>query len=78
MKIAKWGNSLAVRIPAAVSEQLGFQEGDEVRIDAVGGKLVAAKELTVEEMRERVRNLRGLIPADYKFKRSDAYDDDEY
>ncbi len=27
MKVAKWGNSLAIRIPAAVAEQAGLKEG---------------------------------------------------
>ena len=32
MKVAKWGNSLAVRLPAAVVEALQLQDGDEVEI----------------------------------------------
>ena len=78
MKVAKWGNSLAIRIPAGVAAELGFAEGDQIKIEPKDGKLVAEKELTIEEMRERVRKLRGMIPAGYKFKRSDAYEDDEY
>jgi antitoxin MazE len=29
MQVAKWGNSLAIRLPAIVVEALGLQEGDE-------------------------------------------------
>ncbi len=32
LKIQKWGNSLAVRIPASVARQAGFQEGQPIRI----------------------------------------------
>ena len=32
MQIAKWGNSLAVRLPAAVVEALELKEGDEIEI----------------------------------------------
>jgi antitoxin MazE len=32
MQVAKWGNSLAVRLPAAVVEALELKEGDEVEI----------------------------------------------
>ena len=78
MKISKWGNSLAIRIPVDVAESLGLAEGDKVKVESKDGKLVAEKEITKEEALERVRALRGLIPADYKFKRSDAYEDDEY
>ena len=78
MKVSKWGNSLAIRIPSEVAEELGFAEGDQVKIESLNGKLVAEKEKTIEELLADVRKLRGLIPADYKFKRSDAYDEDEY
>ena len=30
MKCSKWGNSLAVRLPAAIVEVLGLKEGDDV------------------------------------------------
>ena len=36
MRIAKWGNSLAVRLPASVVETLGLQEGDEIEITVAG------------------------------------------
>ncbi|HZV21679.1 MAG TPA: AbrB/MazE/SpoVT family DNA-binding domain-containing protein, partial [Hyphomicrobiales bacterium] len=36
MRVAKWGNSLAVRLPASVVEALGLQEGDEVEIVIAG------------------------------------------
>ena len=35
MRVAKWGNSLAVRLPASV-KTLGLQEGDEVAIVIAG------------------------------------------
>ena len=36
-QLAKWGNSLAVRIPKAVAEQARLQEGDPIVIEAVDG-----------------------------------------
>lgn len=77
MKISKWGNSLAIRIPGDVARDLGFSKGDDVTVAASNGQLVASKKPTKEELFARLRNLRGMIPADYKFKRSDAYDDEE-
>jgi antitoxin MazE len=38
--IAKWGNSLAVRIPQAIAEQVQIQAGSEINIDIVDGKIV--------------------------------------
>ncbi len=33
MKVARWGNSLALRLPAAVVEALALKEGDDVQVD---------------------------------------------
>jgi antitoxin MazE len=32
MQVAKWGNSLAVRLPAALVQALGIAEGDDVEL----------------------------------------------
>jgi len=37
VQVAKWGNSLAVRIPKAVAEQARLQEGDSLVIEALEG-----------------------------------------
>ena len=36
MQVAKWGNSLAVRLPATVVEALALKEGDEIEIHVAG------------------------------------------
>ena len=75
MQVSKWGNSLAVRLPAKLIAQLGLHEGDEIEIVKARGKTL---EITKVERREealkKLRAMRGLVPADYKFSRSDAYD----
>jgi antitoxin MazE len=38
MQVAKWGNSLAVRLPAAVVEALALKEGDEIEIHVAGAR----------------------------------------
>lgn len=38
-QVAKWGNSLAVRIPKAAAEQAGLQEGDAIAIEASEGRV---------------------------------------
>jgi antitoxin MazE len=40
MRIARWGNSLAVRLPKAVAEQAGLDEGTQVDVAVEGGRLV--------------------------------------
>ena len=36
MRVAKWGNSLAVRLPQSVVELLKLKEGDSIEIHVVG------------------------------------------
>ena len=31
MQVSKWGNSLAIRLPAAVVDVLGLKAGDDIR-----------------------------------------------
>jgi antitoxin MazE len=38
-QLAKWGNSLAVRIPKSVAEQARIQEGDAILIEVVNGRV---------------------------------------
>ncbi len=38
--ISKWGNSLGLRLPRALSAELGVSEGQKVDIRAEGGRLV--------------------------------------
>lgn len=52
-QLAKWGNSLAVRIPKAVAEQAHLQEGDSIMIEALKGRVElrpAEKIPTLEEL----------------------------
>ena len=77
MKVSKWGNSLAVRLPSAVTDRLNLKEGDEVdvSIDESGrAELVRklTKEQEIAEAMERLKKFRGRIPADFKFDREEA------
>ncbi len=42
-KVKKWGNSLAIRIPKAFANQVGFQQDGEVDISVVDGQLVVSQ-----------------------------------
>ena len=73
MQIAKWGNSLAVRLPAVVVEALGLKEGDEVEIHVADRKTFGvARKLARNELLKRLRGFRGRLPADFKFDRDEA------
>ncbi|WP_044559927.1 AbrB/MazE/SpoVT family DNA-binding domain-containing protein [Azospirillum sp. B4] len=73
MQVAKWGNSLAIRLPAAVVEALELKEGDEIEIHVADDREFAvARKPGREELLKRLRSLRGRLPADFKFDRGDA------
>jgi len=73
MQVAKWGNSLAIRIPAAVVEALALQPGDEVEVRVVGERdFVLARKPGREDLLERLRAFRGRLPADFVFDRDEA------
>lgn len=70
MQVAKWGNSLAVRLPASVVEALGLKEGDDIEIHAhQSGAFSVSKKPTADERIARLRSYRGRLPADFKFDR---------
>ncbi len=70
MQVSKWGNSLAVRLPAAVVEALDLKEGDDIEIDIVGARVFEIKKRPgASELLARLRQYRGRLPADFKFDR---------
>ncbi len=73
MKVAKWGNSLAIRMPAEVVEVLDLKEGDEVQVRVDGKReLTVSRKPDIEELFARLRKHRGLLPADFTFNREEA------
>jgi len=73
MQVAKWGNSLAVRLPAAVVEALTLKAGDDIEIHVAGVRTFEiAKRPQARELLARLRKFRGRLPADFKFDRVDA------
>lgn len=73
MLVAKWGNSLAIRLPAAVVEALGLREGDDVTLQATGPRtLEVDKTPSAAELLARLRKFRGRLPKDFKFDRLEA------
>jgi antitoxin MazE len=40
VRLAKWGNSLGLRVPNALARQLGFEAGREVEVRCADGALV--------------------------------------
>lgn len=72
MQVAKWGNSLAVRLPATVVDVLRLKEGDEIEIHVADDRQFAVtRKPTREHLLARLRAFRGRLPADFKFDRDE-------
>jgi len=73
MQVAKWGNSLAVRIPAAVVDALALKEGDDVEIHITGERdFTLDKKPATKTLLARLRHYRGRLPKDFHFDRMEA------
>jgi len=73
MQVGKWGNSLAVRLPAAVVDALQLKEGDEIEIEVAGTRLFrVARDRTREQALERLLALARPMPPGFRFVRDEA------
>jgi antitoxin MazE len=73
MQVSKWGNSLAVRLPAEVVEALNLKEGDQVEIRVADSReFKVRRDPTREKALARLRRLRRPLPAGFVFDRADA------
>jgi antitoxin MazE len=77
MQVSKWGNSLAIRLPAAVVKALDLKEGDDVTVHVTGkANLEVEKTPDRRELLARLRKYRGRLPADFRFDRLEAHERD--
>jgi antitoxin MazE len=75
MQVSRWGNSLAVRLPAAVVEALKLQEGDDIEIHIVDSRTFEIdKSASNEELLARLRKFRGRMPEGFRFDRLEAHE----
>ena len=79
MQVAKWGNSLGVRLPMALVHQLGISEGDEINVVPMPKRnksdvptVQVSREPTRQELIESMRKYRGYWPLGAKFDREEA------
>ena len=74
MQVSRWGNSLAIRLPAALVKALALKEGDEVTIHIAAPRaLEVSPKASQEESLRRLCTFRGRMPANFKFDRDDAH-----
>lgn len=78
MQVAKWGNSLAVRLPVALVQELGIQDGDELQLKPSARRSKSSPSLTVTRLPSKsdrlmaMRKHRAPFPVDFVFNRDEA------
>jgi antitoxin MazE len=73
MRVAKWGNSLAVRLPDSVVKALKLKTGDEIDIVATGARrFEVGRDRSREQALERLRKLKKPLPKGFRFDRNEA------
>lgn len=72
MKVARWGNSLAVRLPADLVQSMGLIEGDEIIVrNAAPKELALMREDARQRALARIAARRWVLPPDWKIDRND-------
>lgn len=73
MQVSRWGNSLAVRLPAVVVEALSLKEGDDIEIRIADARVFEInRKPGTDERLARLRQFRNKLPADFRFDRDEA------
>jgi antitoxin MazE len=75
MRVAKWGNSLAIRLPDVVVKALQLKTGDDVEVIVSGSKQFAIrKDRSRETALKKLRALKKPLPKGFRFDREAAND----
>lgn len=75
MQVAKWGNSLAVRLPADLVRELGLREGDRIELEAASkGHMVVTRYPRPDEVLRGLRQFRGRLSASDRLNRDEAHE----
>ena len=73
MRISKWGNSLAVRLPRKVVEALKLKEGDHIEVVVAGKRQFAiAHDPHRKAALSRLKALQRPLPPGFRFDREEA------
>ena len=75
MQVSKWGNSLAIRLPAAVVEALDLKDGDQIEVRIAGAReFEVGRDRSRERAIERLRRLRRPLPPGFTFDRMKTHE----
>lgn len=74
MQVAKWGNSLVVRLPAELVRELGLKEGDQIDMVKDEGAIFVRRQPRADEILRELRRFRGKLPRDARLSRDEAHE----
>lgn len=75
MQVSKWGNSLAIRLPAAVVEALKLKEGEDIEVRVAGSReLEVSRDKSRQRALETLRKLSRPLPPGFVFDREEAHE----
>ena len=74
MQVARWGNSLAVRLPVELVRELGLKEGDQVDLRADESGLAVRRHPRPEEVLADLERFGGRLPASKRLTRDEAHE----
>lgn len=73
MRVCKWGNSLAVRLPKSLVEDLGLKPGDELEVvSAVPTRIALVRDERRARAVERMKARAWTLPNGFTFDRNEA------
>ena len=73
MKVVRWGNSLAVRLPAKLVRELGLAEGDRIDLIRDNDVLRVQRLPRTREVLDGLRQFRGRLSVNERLGRDDAH-----
>ena len=74
MQVAKWGNSLAVRLPADLVRDLGLKEGDQIDLEKDDGTMLVRRQPRAGEVLQGLRRFRRTLSKDVRLSRDAAHE----
>lgn len=74
MQVAKWGNSLAIRLPAELVRELGLKEGDQIDLTTGEGAFMVRRLPRANEVLAGLRRFRGTLSAAERLSRDAVHE----
>lgn len=72
MQVSKWGNSLAVRLPKKLVQEMGLEQGDEVQLSVIGERKLGIVKVEDEDFLAALRALQKPAPDGFRWNREEA------